>query len=57
MSAFRLSPEAEDQLDSIWLHIARESGSIDIANRVIDSITDRFWVLARSPFIGRHRDD
>jgi plasmid stabilization system protein ParE len=28
MSAFRLSPEAEDQLDGIWLHIARDSRSI-----------------------------
>jgi hypothetical protein len=25
MSEFRLSPEAEDQFDAIWLHIARES--------------------------------
>jgi plasmid stabilization system protein ParE len=27
MSEFRLSPEAEDQLDAIWLHIARESAA------------------------------
>jgi toxin ParE1/3/4 len=57
MSEFRLSPEAEDQLDAIWLHIARESGSTDTANRVVDRITDRFWLLARHPYIGRQRDD
>ena len=57
MSGFRLSPEAEDQLDSIWLYIAGESGSIDTANRVIDRITERFWVLAQHPFVGRRRDD
>lgn len=34
MSEFRLSPEAEAELDSIWMHIARESGSIEIATRV-----------------------
>jgi hypothetical protein len=31
MSEFRLSPEAEAELDGIWLRIARESGSVDIA--------------------------
>jgi plasmid stabilization system protein ParE len=46
MNEFRLSLEAEAQLDGIWLHIARQSGSIDIANRIIDNITDRFWLLA-----------
>jgi hypothetical protein len=27
MSEFRLSPEAEAELDGIWIHIARESGT------------------------------
>jgi toxin ParE1/3/4 len=57
MSEFRLSPEAEAELDGIWVHIARESGSIDIATRVVESITERFWLLARYPYIGRRRDD
>jgi len=57
MSGFRLAPEAEAQLDDIWLHIARESGNVDTANRVVDHITDRFWLLSRHPFIGRKRDD
>jgi plasmid stabilization system protein ParE len=42
MNEFRLSPEAEAQLDSTWLHIVRQSGSIDTANRVIDYTADRF---------------
>ena len=37
MGGFRLSPEAEADLDDIWLYVARESGSIDAANRLIDS--------------------
>ena len=53
---FRLSPEAEAELDDIWLYIARESGSIEIANRLIDTITERFWLLGQHPQIGRRRD-
>ena len=56
MSEFRLSPEAEGELDGIWLHIARESGSIDIATRALESLTERFWLLARYPYMGRRRD-
>jgi plasmid stabilization system protein ParE len=41
MSRFRLSPEAEAQLDDIWLRIARESGNIDTATRIAENITDR----------------
>ncbi len=57
MSEFRLSPEAEDELADIWLHIARGSDSIEIATRVVDGIADRFWLLARHPYLGRARDD
>jgi plasmid stabilization system protein ParE len=57
MSDFRLSPEAEAELDGIWIHIARESGSVDIATRVVEGIAERFWLLARYPYIGRLRDD
>ena len=51
------SAHAEAQLDDIWLFIARESGSIDTANRVVQSVTDRFWLLARYPRMGRRRSD
>ncbi len=47
--AHRLSAEAESQLDAIWLHIAIESGALESADRIIDTITDRFWLLARYP--------
>ena len=49
------SLEAEAELDEIWIRIAIESGSSEIATRVVDNITERFWLLARSPFIGRRR--
>jgi toxin ParE1/3/4 len=53
---FRLLPDAEAELDDIWFYIARESGSIKIGNRLIDTITERFWPLAQHPQIGRRRD-
>jgi plasmid stabilization system protein ParE len=54
--AHRLSPQAETELDDIWYYIAKESGSIEIADRLIDSITERFFLLSRYPRIGRRRD-
>lgn len=40
--AHRLAPEAEADLDNIWYYIASESGSLEIADKLIDSIADRF---------------
>lgn len=54
---YRIAPEAEAELDEIWYYIARDSGSIDRANRVVDAITDRFYFLAAHPAAGRARDD
>ncbi len=44
--AHRVAPSAEADLDDIWFHVAKESGSIEIANRLIDTVTERFLVLA-----------
>jgi toxin ParE1/3/4 len=57
MRKLRVSPQARAELDNIWLYIARESGSPDIASRFTDGITERFWLLNRYPNIGRRRDD
>jgi toxin ParE1/3/4 len=55
--SYRLSSQAEAQLDDIWLHIARESGSVDTAIRIVQNISDRFWLLAKQPRMGRRRPD
>jgi toxin ParE1/3/4 len=55
--AHRLAPRAETDLDDIWSFVAKESGSIEIANRLIDTLTDRFFMLAGFPYVGRARDD
>jgi toxin ParE1/3/4 len=54
--AHRLAPEAEAELDALWDYIAKESDSIEIADRAIDSVTDRFLLLATWPHVGRRRD-
>jgi toxin ParE1/3/4 len=56
MTEFRLSPEAEAELDDIWLYIARESSSIQVATREVEKITEHFWLLAQYPYLGRSRD-
>jgi toxin ParE1/3/4 len=55
--AHRLAAQARAELDHIWDHIARETGSADLADRQINAITDRFSLLATWPRIGRARDD
>ena len=57
MREVHVSHRAEAEIDDIWLYIARESLSIDIANRVVDGITDVFALLARHPEAGRGRND
>ena len=51
------SPQTDSDLDEIWYYVVTKSGSIEIADRLIDSITDRFLLLARHPNIGRARDE
>jgi toxin ParE1/3/4 len=55
--AHRVAPRAEADLDDIWLYVSKDSGSMDVATRLIDSITDRFLFLASFPCIGRTRDE
>jgi toxin ParE1/3/4 len=54
--AHRVAPQAVDDLDKIWYYVARESGSIEVADRLVDSIADRFFLLAHHPYLGRRRD-
>ena len=54
--AHRLALTAEADLDGIWLYVAKKSGSMKIADGLIDSITERFYLLSRYPHIGRRRD-
>jgi toxin ParE1/3/4 len=55
--AHRVARRAETDLDDIWLYVANESASMDVATRLIDSITGRFSFLANFPYVGRARDE
>jgi toxin ParE1/3/4 len=54
--AHRVAPQAEADLDSLWLYLAKDSGNMEVATRLINSITDRFYFLSRFPHVGRSRD-
>jgi plasmid stabilization system protein ParE len=47
--AHRLAPAAEAELDDIWYYVVTESRSTEIADRVVDSLSDRFALLAAHP--------
>ena len=51
-----VSPEAESDLLDIWSYIATESNA-QTADRLIDSVIERFLLLARHPFAGTLRHD
>jgi toxin ParE1/3/4 len=53
----RLAPQARAELSNIWSYIARESGNLIAADAVIDAITERFYLLAEFPYMGRARED
>jgi toxin ParE1/3/4 len=49
--AHRVAEDVDLELDDIWLYTAKQSGSVEIADKVVDSIT-----LGRNPYMGRQRD-
>ena len=49
--------QADSDLDDVWYYVASRSRSLDIADRLVDSITDRFLLLASHPNLGRSRDE
>jgi toxin ParE1/3/4 len=53
--AHRLAPQVIVEFDEIWFYLASETGSVDIADRLIESITNRFLLLSNHPYVGRPR--
>ncbi len=56
MKRYRVSNAAENDLDEIFAYWA-ERANLDIADRLIDAIVDRFWLLGEYPESGRACDD
>jgi toxin ParE1/3/4 len=49
---YRVSENAERDLDEIFTYWA-ERTSLEIADRIIDKITERFWLLGEHPDAGK----
>lgn len=56
MKRYRVSEEAEQDLDEIFAYWAKRV-SLETADRVIDKITDRFWLLGEFPDAGKPAGD
>lgn len=56
MSGFFVSPEADEDIWSIWRYLATESG-FGIADRNESELYDTFKKLARTPGAGHRRHD
>jgi plasmid stabilization system protein ParE len=53
---YRVSEDAKRDLDEIFLYWA-DRVRVEIADRVVDRITERFWLLGEHPEAGRVADD
>ncbi len=53
---YRVTSQAEKELDDIYCYWA-ERASIETAERLIDGIVDRFWLLGEYPEAGRPSED
>jgi toxin ParE1/3/4 len=55
MSRYRLTEEARQDLDEIWLYIAEDSPAA--ADRFLDTLYERLVLLAGQPLLGRLRPE
>ena len=53
---YRVTKQAERDLEGIYRYWATRAGP-ETADRLIDSIVDRFWLLGEYPDAGRGSDD
>ena len=57
MKRIRVASLAEQVLDDIWYRIATQSSSIEIANGVIETITETFPLFASTTEAGTRREE
>lgn len=53
---YRVSKDARDDLDRIFVYWANRA-SLETAERLIDAIMDRFWLIGEHPGAGRAADE
>ena len=52
MMHYRISENAEQDLEEIFIYWANRA-SLEAADRIIDGITERFWLLGEHPNVGK----
>jgi toxin ParE1/3/4 len=55
MSDYRVSPKADEDLIEIWQFISLDS--LEAADNLLDSFTEKFDLIAKNPQAGRARPD
>jgi hypothetical protein len=50
--AHRLASEAEADLEGIWYYVATQSGSMEVADPLIDALTKRVFLAGQLPAVG-----
>ncbi len=53
---YRVSKDAEQDLAEIFLYWAKRAG-LTVADRLIDSVTERFWLLGEYPNAGTSAEE
>ncbi len=53
---FRVSQDAQRDLDEIFIYWA-ERASLKVADRLMDAVTERFWILGEYPDAGKPSDE
>jgi len=57
MSRFRLAPLARRDLDALWDYIGIEKDSPAAAFRLVETLYEKFELLAANPLMGQYRED
>jgi toxin ParE1/3/4 len=57
MKRIRVSHPAQRDLDDIWHYIVKKSGSMEMADRLVESFTETFPLLAQTRGVGTRREE
>jgi toxin ParE1/3/4 len=55
MAIFQKTAQAEEDLIDIWLYIAQDNPAA--ADRLLDTLEEKGWLLAENPKLGQARPD
>lgn len=57
MPRLEITPQAQFDLDDIWLYVASSSGSVDAGDRILDRLYASIRGISENPGIGHLRED